>query len=108
MSPYITPPSKARCHDARGSPGGGQICSGERNRVKGGCVVMAGCAWVFAVELRDLRLCMQLCMLLPLVITLVVALPFDQILEAVVAHSAIQYSLDLVLLFASDESWGRG
>jgi hypothetical protein len=50
----------------------------------------------------------QLCMLLPLVITLVVALPFDQILEAVVAHSAIQYSLDLVLLLASDESWGRG
>jgi hypothetical protein len=46
----------------------------------------------------------QLCMLLPLVITLIVALPFDQILEVVVAHSAIQYSLDLILLLASDES----
>jgi hypothetical protein len=49
----------------------------------------------------------QLCMLLPLVITLVVALPLYQVLEAVVAHLAIQYSLDLILLLASNESWGR-
>jgi hypothetical protein len=57
MSPYITPPSIVRCHDTRGSPGGGQICSGEWDRVKDGCVNMAGCARVFAVELRDLGLC---------------------------------------------------
>jgi hypothetical protein len=47
-------------------------------------------------------------MLLPLIIALVVALPFDQILEVVVAHPAVQYSLDLVLLLTVDESWGRG
>jgi hypothetical protein len=69
---------------------------------------MAGCARVFAVELCYLRLCMQLCMLLPLVITLIVALPLYQVLEAVVAYLAIQYSLDLVLLLAFDESWGGG
>jgi hypothetical protein len=47
-------------------------------------------------------------MLLPLIMALVIALPFDQILEAVVAHPAIQYSLDLVLLLTINESWGRG
>jgi hypothetical protein len=47
-------------------------------------------------------------MLLPLIITLVIALPFDQILEAVVAHLAIQYCLDLILLLTVDESWRWG
>jgi hypothetical protein len=47
-------------------------------------------------------------MLLPLIMTLVIALPFDQVLEAVVAHPAVQYRLDLVLIFTVDESWGRG
>jgi hypothetical protein len=47
-------------------------------------------------------------MLLPLVITLVVALPLYQVLEAVVVHPAVQYSLDLVLFLTFDESWGRG
>jgi hypothetical protein len=108
MSPYITPPSKAGRHDARGSPGGGQICSGEWNRVKGGRVNMAGCTRVFVVELYYLRLCVQLCMLLPLVITLIVTLPFDQVLEAVVAHPAVQYRLDLILFLTVDESWGWG
>jgi hypothetical protein len=50
----------------------------------------------------------QLCMLLPLVITLVIALPFDQILEAVVAHPAVQYCLDLILFLTINESWGWG
>jgi hypothetical protein len=54
MSPYITPPSKARCHDAQGSPGGGQICSGERDRVEDGHINMVGCIRVFAVELHYL------------------------------------------------------
>jgi hypothetical protein len=45
---------------------------------------------------------------LPLVITLVIALPLDQVLQAVVTHSAIQYSLDLILLLTVDESWGWG
>jgi hypothetical protein len=35
---------------------------------------------------------------LPLIITLVIALPLDQVLQAVVTHSAVQYSLDLILL----------
>jgi hypothetical protein len=47
-------------------------------------------------------------MLLPLVKTLVIALPFDQILKVVVAHPAVQYSLDLVLFLTIDESWGWG
>jgi hypothetical protein len=47
-------------------------------------------------------------MLLPLIIALIVALPFDQILEAVVAHPAVQYSLNLILLLTVDKSWGRG
>jgi hypothetical protein len=47
-------------------------------------------------------------MLLPLIMTLVIALPFEQILEAVVVHPAIQYSLDLILFLAINESWGWG
>jgi hypothetical protein len=47
-------------------------------------------------------------MLLPLIIALVITLPFDQILEAVVAHPAVQYSLDLILFLTVDESWGWG
>jgi hypothetical protein len=54
MSPYITPPLKAQNHDARGSPGGGQIYSGEWDRVENGHVNIAGCARVFAVELHYL------------------------------------------------------
>jgi hypothetical protein len=47
-------------------------------------------------------------MLLPLVITLVVALPLYQALKAVVAHLAVQYDLDLVLVLTVNESceWG--
>jgi hypothetical protein len=45
-------------------------------------------------------------MLLPLVITLVVALPLYQVLKAVVAHPAVQYGLDLVLVLTVDESCG--
>jgi hypothetical protein len=44
-------------------------------------------------------------MLLLLIITLVIALPFDQILEAVVVHPAIQYSLNFRLLLTIDKSW---
>jgi hypothetical protein len=43
-----------------------------------------------------------------LIMTLVIALPFDQILEAVVVHPAVQYSLDLVLFLTVDKSWGWG
>jgi hypothetical protein len=41
--------------------------------------------------------------------TLVIALPLYQVLKAVVAHPAIQYGLDLVLVLTIDEScgWGR-
>jgi hypothetical protein len=45
---------------------------------------------------------------LPLVITLVITLPLDQVLQAVVTHSAIQYRLDLILLLTVDESWQWG
>jgi hypothetical protein len=45
---------------------------------------------------------------LPLVITLVIALPLDQVFQAVVTHSAIQYCLDLILLLTINESCGWG
>jgi hypothetical protein len=51
---------------------------------------------------------MYLCMHLPLIVTLVIALPLDQVLQAVVTHSAVQYSLDLILFLTVDESWGWG
>jgi hypothetical protein len=35
---------------------------------------------------------------LPLIVTLVIALPLDQVLQAVVTHSAIQYHPYLILL----------
>jgi hypothetical protein len=43
---------------------------------------------------------------LPLVITLVIALPLDQVLQVVVMHLAVQYSLDLILFLTINESWG--
>jgi hypothetical protein len=45
---------------------------------------------------------------LPLIITLVITLPLDQVLQAVVTHSAVQYSLDLILFLTVNEScrWG--
>jgi hypothetical protein len=45
-------------------------------------------------------------MLLPLIMTLVIALPFDQVLQAVVTHAAVQYLLDLILFLTIDEGWG--
>jgi hypothetical protein len=51
---------------------------------------------------------MYLCLHLPLVVTLVIALPLDQVLQAVVTHSAVQYSLDLILFLTVNESWGWG
>jgi hypothetical protein len=47
-------------------------------------------------------------MLLPLVITLIVALPLYQVLKAVVAHRAVQYGLDFVLILTVNESCGWG
>jgi hypothetical protein len=67
---------------------------------------MARCARVFVVELGYLWLCMYLCMHLLLIVTLVIALPLDQVLQAVVSHSAVQYSLNLILFLTVDESWG--
>jgi hypothetical protein len=45
---------------------------------------------------------------LPLIVTLVIALPLDQVLQAVVLHSAVQNSFDLILFLTVDESWGWG
>jgi hypothetical protein len=45
---------------------------------------------------------------LPLIITLVITLPLDQILQAVVPHSAVEYSLDLILFLTVNKSWGWG
>jgi hypothetical protein len=42
-------------------------------------------------------------------VTLVIALELDQVLQAVVTHSAVQYHLDLILLLLTiDESCGWG
>jgi hypothetical protein len=40
--------------------------------------------------------------------TLIIALPLNQVLQAVVTHLAVQYSLDLILVLTVDESWGWG
>jgi hypothetical protein len=45
---------------------------------------------------------------LPLIVTLVITFPLDQILQSVVKHTAVQYSLDLILFLTVDESWGWG
>jgi hypothetical protein len=45
---------------------------------------------------------------LPLIVTLIIALPLDQVLQAVVMHSAVQYSLNLILFLTLDKSWGWG
>jgi hypothetical protein len=45
---------------------------------------------------------------LPLIVTLVITLPLDQVLQAVVTHLAVQYSLNLILFLTIDESWGWG
>jgi hypothetical protein len=39
---------------------------------------------------------------------LVIALPLYQVLQAVIAHLAVQYGLNLVLVLFVDESWGWG
>jgi hypothetical protein len=44
----------------------------------------------------------------PLIVTLVIALPLDQVLQMVVAHSAVQYSLNLIIFLTIDKSWGWG
>jgi hypothetical protein len=51
---------------------------------------------------------MYLCMHFPLIVTLVIALPLDQVLQAVVLHLAVQYSLNLILFLTIDKSWGWG
>jgi hypothetical protein len=76
--------------------------------LKMGRIDMARGAGVFAVEQRYLRLCMDMCVNLPLIVTLVITLELEQVLQAIVTHSAIQYGLDLVLLLAVDESCGWG
>jgi hypothetical protein len=45
---------------------------------------------------------------LPLIVTLIITLPLDQVLQAVVTHSAVLYSLDLILFLTVNESWGWG
>jgi hypothetical protein len=45
---------------------------------------------------------------LPLIVTLIITLPFDQVLQVVVTHLAVQYSLNLILFLTVDESWGWG
>jgi hypothetical protein len=45
---------------------------------------------------------------LPLIVTLIISLPLDQVLQTVVTHLAVQYSLDLILFLTVDECWGWG
>jgi hypothetical protein len=51
---------------------------------------------------------MDLYVHLPLIVTLVITLELEQVLQAVVTHSAIQYCLDLILLLTIDKSCGWG
>jgi hypothetical protein len=43
---------------------------------------------------------------LPLIVTLVITLALDQVLQVVVMHSAVQYSLNLILFLTVDKNWG--
>jgi hypothetical protein len=45
---------------------------------------------------------------LPLIVTLVITILLDQVLQAVVMHFAVQYSLDLILFLTVDKSCGWG
>jgi hypothetical protein len=49
---------------------------------------------------------MDLCVHFPLIVVLVVTLELEQILQVVVMHSAVQDSLNLILLFTIDKGWG--
>jgi hypothetical protein len=49
---------------------------------------------------------MDLCVHFPLIVALVVTLELEQVLQAVVTHSAVQDSLDLILLFTIDKGCG--
>jgi hypothetical protein len=51
---------------------------------------------------------MDLCAHLPLIVTLVITLELEQVLQAVVTHSAIQYCLNLILLLTINKSCGWG
>jgi hypothetical protein len=51
---------------------------------------------------------LDICVNLPLIVTLFITLELEQVLQAVVTHSAIQYFLDLILLLAIDQSCGWG
>jgi hypothetical protein len=51
---------------------------------------------------------MDMSLNLPLIVTLVVTLELEQVLQSVVTHPAVQYCLDLILLFTIDESCGWG
>jgi hypothetical protein len=44
----------------------------------------------------------------PLIVTLVITFPLDQVFQSVVAHVAVQDSLDLILFLTVDESCGWG
>jgi hypothetical protein len=49
---------------------------------------------------------MDLCVHFPLIVTLVITLELEQVLQAVVTHSAVQDSLNLILLLTIDEGCG--
>jgi hypothetical protein len=49
---------------------------------------------------------MDLCVHFPLIVALIVTLELEQILQAVVMHSAVQDSLNLILLFTIDKGCG--
>jgi hypothetical protein len=49
---------------------------------------------------------MDLCVHFPLIVALVVTLELEQVLQVVVTHSAVQDSLDLILLFTIDKGCG--
>jgi hypothetical protein len=40
--------------------------------------------------------------------TVIITFPLDQVFQAVIAHVAVQYLLDLILFLTIDKSWGWG
>jgi hypothetical protein len=105
MSPDITPPSKAQCHNTQGPLGSRQVCSSEWDAIEDCSIDMVSCPRVIVMEFCYLRLCMEILIDFLAVIAIIVTLPLDQILKSIVPHSTVKELFNCVLILAIDECW---
>ena len=108
-SPDSYPPFRTRRHDV-GPPVPRELGLRERDVVEGGRVDPPRCVREGEVKfLRDAG-GEDVGVYLPAVFADVVALPFDQVLQAVIVHATVQDVFDdvLRLAFDQDRGWGGG